>query len=289
MLLCFLERENFEWKKETKIEHYRTRLEQPVQIITVNYKPAGIAFSNNGDMFVTSVDHDCIHVHVYDKSGNKKIKNTIIRSRPYLWHFRINMPIGIAINGDIVYVCDSHSHRIHKLTTRGESIDTFGEIGSGIGQFNPLRDVKISPDGKVYVSDSTKHHIQVFLSDGTISHVIDGSVSGVGNFHYPAGIAFDLSSNLHVTEHNSVKVFTPSGQFIRQYGESPIRSTGIAIDSSGYSLVTNYWENTLSVYDPRGTLIHSIGGLHSPVSIAISPTDGGVWVTDYPNHRLVKY
>ncbi len=283
MLLCFLESENFEYKREMTKEHYSTRLEQPVQIIKVNYIPSHIAFSNNGDMFVTSIDDHCIHV--YDTSGNKK---TTIGSKGS-GELQFKYPIGIDINGDIVYVCDCGNNKIHKLTTRGEFIGTFGEEGSGLDQMNYLFDVKISPDGKVYVSDDMHRCIRVFLSDGTISHVIDGSVSGVGNFDHPAGIAFDLSSNLHVTEHNSVKVFTPSGQFIRQYGEPLSRPIDIAIDSSGYSLVTNDDNNTLSVFDPRGTLIHSIGGFNYPSSIAISPTDGGIWVADGDNHRLVKY
>ena len=51
--------------------------------------------------------------------------------------------------------------RIHKLTT-GEFIGAFGEQGSGIGQFNRPSDVKISPDGKVYVADFFYDRVQVF-------------------------------------------------------------------------------------------------------------------------------
>ena len=58
-------------------------------------------------------------------------------------------------------------------------------------------------------------------------------------------------------------VFTPSGQFVRQYDKTHTNSpTGIAIDPSGYSLVNNYsWNNgTLSIFDPSGRFIHSVGG-----------------------------
>ena len=41
-----------------------------------------------------------------------------------------------------------------------------------------LTDVKFSPDGKVYVADTDNHRIQVFHPDWTISHVINGKVSG---------------------------------------------------------------------------------------------------------------
>ena len=74
-----------------------TKLKQPVQTIDDIRSPRYIAFSNNGDMFVTSADH-CIHV--YDKSGNKK---TTIGSKGS-GELQFNIPYGIDIKGDIIYV-----------------------------------------------------------------------------------------------------------------------------------------------------------------------------------------
>ncbi len=130
-----------------------------------------------------------------------------------------------------------------------------------------------------------------FHSDWTISHVINGNVSGDGGFSCPEGIAFDLSGNVHVTgyDSDSVTVFTPSGQFIRQYDTTHISGPGgIAIDPSGYSLVTNWDNGTLSVFDPNGVFIHSVGGLGDPFDVSVA-NDGGVWVTEYSKNRLVKY
>ena len=261
-----------------------TKLEEPVQTITRIKWPRFIAFSNNGDIFVISNDH---RIHVYDKSGNKK---TTIGSEGS-GELQFNRPYGIDINGDIVYVTEWGGNRIHKLTTGGEFISTFGEKGSAINQFNGPRDVKISPDNKVYVADGENHRVQVFHSDWTISHVIDGRVSGDGHFSYPEGIAFDLFGNVHVTGFgfSSVTVFTPSGQFIRRYDTTHISyPTGIAIDPSGYSLVSNYSNGTLSVFGARGVFIHSVGGLYRPLGVSVA-NDGGVWVADTGNHRLVKY
>ncbi len=177
------------------------------------------------------------------------------------------------------------------LTTGGEFISTFGEEGSDDNQFNRPYDVKISPDNKVYVTDTGNNRVQVFHSDWTISHVINGSVSGDGGFDRPEGIAFDLSGNVHVTgcSSNSVTVFTPSGQFIRQYDTTHISGpVGIAIDPSGYSLVANrHINDTLSVFDPNGVFSHSVGEL-MPFDVSVA-NDGGVWVADTTNNRLVKY
>ena len=164
-----------------------TKLKDPVQTITgINY-PMYIAFTDNGDMFVTSsIDH-CIHV--YDSSGKKK---TTIGSRGS-GELQFQYPRGIDISGEVVYVAEYGGHRIHKLTTGGEYIEVFGKKGYFIGEFNSPYDVNISPDGKVYVADCNNNRVQVFHTDWTISHVIDGTVSGDSSFTSPEGIAFDLS------------------------------------------------------------------------------------------------
>ena len=257
-----------------------TLLKEPVQTITDIFRPYSIAFSKNSDMFVTSYDH-CIHV--FDKSGNKK---TTIGSEGS-GELQFHCPFGIDIKGDIVYVAEYNGHRIHMLTTEGKFIRTFGDKGSGIAQFAHPYDVKVSPYGKVYVADRENDRIQVYHFDWTIYHVIDGRVSG---FSKPEGIAFDLFGNVHVTGYStsSITVFTPSGQFIRQYDTAHNSgSQGIAIDSSGYSLVTSYINSALSVFDQRGS-IHSIGGFNNPFGVSVAD-DGGVWVGDTYNNRLVKY
>ena len=259
-----------------------TRLKEPSQTITGIKYPRWIAFSDNGDMFVTSDDD---RIHVYDKSGNRKA--TIGSTGTGKLQFKF--PRGIDISNGVVYVAECHGHRIHMLTTGGEFIGTFGERGSGIGQFDQPYDAKISPDGKIYVTEWGNHRVQVFNSDWTISHVIDSSsVPGHRNFSHPESIAFDLSGDVHVIVVGSITVFTPTGQFIQRYGSELSFPEGIAIDPSGYSLVTCWYNNTLSVYDPSGGLVHSIGGFKSPHGVSVSP-DGSVWVADTGNHRLFKY
>ena len=120
-----------------------------------------IAFSDNGDMFVTSERDHCIHV--YDSSGKRK---TTIGSKGS-GELQFNRPQGIAITGDGIYVAEYGGNRIHKLTTGGEFLGTFGESGSYIGQCDCPFDIKISPNGKVYVADKDNDHVQLFHSDWT--------------------------------------------------------------------------------------------------------------------------
>ena len=237
-------------------------------------------------MFVTSYDDDdCIHV--YDSNGKKK---STIGSKGS-GELQFEDPRGITIIGEIVYIAESGGHRIHKLTTGGEFLGTFGEKGTDMGQFNSPCDITISPEGKVYVADRDDSRIQVFHSDWTLSHIIDGNVSGDSSFTHPEGISLDLCGNVHVTGDgsDSVTVFCASGQFVYEYDQTQLnRPTGIAIDSAGYSLVANYDSNSLAIFDPSGTCIHSIGGFKNPFGVSVSP-DGSVWVADSSNNRLVKF
>ena len=260
-----------------------TKLRDPVQTITGIY-PMYIAFSDSGDMFVTSIDH---HLYVYDIGGKKRA--TIGSGGSGELQFQ--SPCGISIGGEVVYVAEYKGHRIHKLTTGGEFLGTFGERGSGVGQFNGPWDIKPSPEGKVYVVDRDNSRIQVFHSDWTLSHIIDGKVSSDGRLISPAGISLDLSGNVHVTDgsSNSVKVFSASGQFIYKYDQTQLKfPIGIAIDSAGYSLVVNLGSSSLSIFDPSGRHIHSIGGFSNPFGVSVSP-DGSIWVADTKNQRLVMY
>ena len=256
-----------------------TKLKDPVQTITGISSPMYIAFSDKGDVFVTSYHNNCLLV--YDSNGKNK---TTIGSKGS-GELQFEDPRGIAIIGEIAYIAESGGHRIHKLTTGGEFLGTFGEKGTGMGRFNSPCDIKISPEGKVYVADRNNSRIQVFHSDWTVSHIIDGKVSGDSSFTNPEGISLDLCGNVHVTgdRSNSVTVFSASGQFIYTYDQTHFamqNPTGIAIDSAGYSLVVNYHSNSLAIFDPSGEFVHSIEGFGNPYGVAVSP-DGSVWVADY--------
>ena len=264
-----------------------TTLKNPVQTITGINRPYFIAFSNNGDMFVTSHGDHCIYV--YDSSGRQKTTIGSYGTGP----LQFNYPIDIAINGDIMYVAERAGNRIHKLTLGGEFLGAFGSKGSGKGQFSSPYAICIGPDGRIYVVDCGNDRVQVFHQDETFSHNIDSTVSGNKEFRYPVGLFYDRFGHLHVTCYCSnipvVAVFTPEGQYIRQYGQSHLNNPyGIAIDSAGNSLVINRSGKSLSIFDPHGNYIHSIGGFKEPIGVAVT-SNGSVWVADASNHRLVKY
>ena len=260
-----------------------TTLKNPVQTITGISYPCFMALSNNGDMFVTSSHDHC--VYVYDSSGRLKTTIGSFGTGP----LQFDCPLGIAINGDVMYVAEKAGSRIHKLTLGGEFLGMFGIKGSSKGEFRNPWDICVGPDGRIYVAELHNNRIQVFHSDDSCSHIINCHVST--NVQYPTGLSFDCSGFLHVTDAmlKTVCVFTAEGEYIRQYDQSFLNDPhGIAIDSAGYSLVVNKSRNSLLIFDPHGNYIHSIGGFNNPMGVAVA-SNGSVWVTDRGNNRLVKF
>ena len=94
-----------------------------------------------------------------------------------------------------------------------------------------------------------------------------------------------------------VAIFTPSGEFIRNFGEKRdgerklSRPQGLAIDSNGVVYVGE-GGNTISMYSSDGHFLTSFGTYGNgpgqfcnPMDIAIDK-DGQIYITDYINGHV---
>ena len=69
-------------------------------------------------------------------------------------------------NGELV-VADGYSNaRVHRYSPDGRHLTSFGESGTGPGQFNIVHNVIVDKEGWIYVADRENHRIQVFAPDG---------------------------------------------------------------------------------------------------------------------------
>jgi DNA-binding beta-propeller fold protein YncE len=79
-----------------------------------------------------------------------------------------NKPTGVAIapNGDL-YVSDGYANaRVHRFSSEGRLIQSWGEPGTGPGQFNLPHGIWVAPDGRVLVADRENERVQHFSPDG---------------------------------------------------------------------------------------------------------------------------
>ena len=77
-------------------------------------------------------------------------------------------PTNVALSpaGDI-YVSDGYGNcRVHRFSPEGRLLQSWGEPGSGPGQFRLVHGIVVGPDGKVYVGDRMNSRVQVFSPNG---------------------------------------------------------------------------------------------------------------------------
>jgi DNA-binding beta-propeller fold protein YncE len=95
-----------------------------------------------------------------------------------------NLPTKVAFDpktGDL-YVADGYGNaRVHKYTTDGQHLFSWGEYGAERGQFNLVHSITTDSQGKVYVADRESHRVQIFDDRGNY-------LDQWNNIHRPCGL-----------------------------------------------------------------------------------------------------
>jgi DNA-binding beta-propeller fold protein YncE len=100
-----------------------------------------------------------------------------------------------------IYVADGAGNgvgnaRVAKFDKDGHFIKSWGQRGTGIGQFNALRGIALDAGGNVYVADAGNKRIQVFDGDGNPK----AQITNIGT---PAAICVSPGSHQYLYSSNS--------------------------------------------------------------------------------------
>ncbi len=179
-------------------------------------------------------------------TGYLRARHPVRRAAP-----PFNEPTGCALapEGDL-YVTDGYGNaRVHKFTSEGELMLSWGEPGSAPGQFVTPHGVCVDGQGLVYVSDRMNCRVQIFDSQGRYR-------SEWSDAHYPNNVCMDAEGNRYVAEISGfflysrkprmeelearITVRNETGKILSQWGEEDPRGWGryfaphsIAVDSRG--------------------------------------------------------
>ena len=156
--------------------------------------------------------------------------------------------VAIAPQGGDLYITDGYGNaRVHKFTSGGELIRSWGDYGCDPAQFNLPHSVCTDSDGKVYVADRENHRLQIFDDSGAYLaqwnnmhrpcglHITDGLVY-IGQLFTQLALNADYPNigacvSIHdLTGRRLARLGGP------RYGEGPghfIAPHGIAVDSRG--------------------------------------------------------
>ncbi|MEX2570238.1 MAG: peptidyl-alpha-hydroxyglycine alpha-amidating lyase family protein [Gemmatimonadota bacterium] len=179
----------------------------------------------------------------------------------------------VAPNGDI-FVADSHNptgpNRIHKFSSDGTYIDTFGETGYAPGQFLEPHALAMDSQGRLFVGDRYNNRIQILDQDGEF-------IASWTQFGRPSGIYIDENDVIYVAD-------SESGPASNDYTGQ--RNAG--------------WERGIRIGDARtGWVFHFIPeswnspnqGVNSysgPEGVAVDE-EGNVYGAEVSQRRVVKY
>jgi hypothetical protein len=131
--------------------------------------------------------------------------------------------VAIASTGEM-YVSDGYGNaKVHKYSKDGELLFSWGEHGSGPGQFDIVHDVWVAADDRVLVADRQNHRIQIFTPDGEYLTEWTG-------FHQPCSVYIDDGGLVYVPELQArFSILDMEGRVVARWGGEESRKPGFFI------------------------------------------------------------
>jgi tripartite motif-containing protein 71 len=203
----------------------------------------GIAFDSKNKMIVA--DHYNYKLKVFEKMQFANV------------YARLKFPFGIAVDPeDNVAVVDGYEHHIIIFDSAGNSMRVIGKQGTNDGEFKFPWGIAISKaDGRIFVSDSGNHRIQVFSPDGRF--LFKFNLEGADND--PHGLVLsNCGKYLLVCDsvNHRIQIFNAmNGSFIKYYGvfgkadgefDYPC---GICVSPLGHFIVCDTYNYRLQIFE----------------------------------------
>ena len=127
-----------------------------------------------------------------------------------------------------MYVSDGYGQsRVHRMTAEGEVIRSWGEPGTGPGQFDLPHNVTVDASGRVLILDRGNSRCQVFNAQGEY-------LTEWGDLRSPNDMFIDGDGVMHIAEgapDGGVCIMTSDGEVIGRWGDNG--GHGLWIDSQG--------------------------------------------------------
>ncbi|MBC8200642.1 MAG: hypothetical protein H8E86_01250 [Planctomycetes bacterium] len=243
---------------------------------------------------------------VVDKSGRLQRFNhdgTFLSS----WNLQLSgtgFPTGISIDDSgLIWIADTHQQRVLVLDQDGNEVRSFGEYGTGDGQFLYPTDIAFGNDGEIYVSEyGGNDRVNVFTREGKFQYSFGYFGSDLEGFLRPQSIAISPSTgNLFIADAGNHRIVerTTHGEVVRVIGTAGrgqgelLYPYGIVFDTPSTFLVAEFGNNRLQRFSADGVALEMYGGAGDAVGLfktpwAVELGREGVIVADTGNNRLQR-
>ncbi|HYZ83087.1 MAG TPA: hypothetical protein VE621_01715 [Bryobacteraceae bacterium] len=293
--------------------------------------PSFLARDASGNLAIS--DMFSLRVRLIDTTGN--IKSIVGTSTPPTGaeppalkgnETYVARPGGLAWDGrGNLYIADSGSHRIRRVTPTGDVYSVAGNGTSGFsGDGGAASDaimatpagLAMSPEGALYFADSANNRIRRIAPNGVITTIAGGGEGRAGDegpalaipLEEPWGVALDRDGNLYFTETagNRLRMVNPAGQMVTlaDAGNAGLKlPRGLAIDSQDNVWICDSGNHRVRLLKLSGEAVTVAGTgeggfsgdggdstsaqFDTPIGVTVAP-DGAVYISDSGNHRVRK-
>lgn len=224
---------------------------------------------------------------------------------------QFNEPWGIAVSEEHVYVADTWNHRVQKFTLDGDFVDAFGASGSpdpesgdeGLGLFFGPRSIVLLNDGRLLVTDTGNHRMQVLDSEGNFEFQVGAFGNDLGQMNEPVGLGNGPDGYIYLADtwNSRVQQFSPDLFAVSDWlvdawdGTSINNKPYVAVDSANRVYVTDPEGYRVLIFNSDGTYIGRFGTFGTgrnnfglPNGIAIDAEDN-IYIADSGNNRILKF
>ena len=215
--------------------------------------PVGLALGAAGEVYVS--DSALAAVFVI-RPGSKE-------AQPLALGAKLGQPTGIAFDAASgrLFVVDTSAHRVNVFSRDGALESSFGQRGTGNGEFNYPTLIWRTTQGRLYVTDSLNFRVQSFDDRGGFLSKFGGSGDGAGDLPRQKGVATDHYGHVYIVDSlfHALQVFDDHGTFLLSLG-------GIGRGRGEFWLPTGLFigaDDTIYVadsYNQRVQVLRYIGG-----------------------------
>jgi len=173
----------------------------------------GIFIDTAENIYCTERETHCVHKFKPDGELQWTLGSPGIPRPPGV---PFNKPTDLAVAPDgCFFVSDGYvNFKVHKYSPEGILLLSWGEPGTGPGQFNLVHSVWVDSDYNVYICDRENNRIQIFDGNGGFQREWPG-------FLRPDKLWFDRDETIFMAELGQrISVLNRDGELFSQWGEA---------------------------------------------------------------------